>query len=104
MKYVNMTRVGGVQQVLLHVRVAEVDRTAIRQLGINMFQGNDRFFGGSTIRAGQRRSINPISIAPAQNTSRQYRRTSVFRRSEGSCRTVPTSSTGRSPRRSGRAL
>ncbi len=67
-KYVNMTRVGGVQQVLLRVRLAEVDRTVIRELGINMFQANDRFFGGSAIGPDKGGALNPISIGVANNT------------------------------------
>ncbi|MFO0982153.1 MAG: pilus assembly protein N-terminal domain-containing protein [Planctomycetota bacterium] len=36
-KYVDLTRVAGVHQVLLQVKVAEVSRRAIRTLGINGF-------------------------------------------------------------------
>jgi Flp pilus assembly secretin CpaC len=41
-----MTSVAGTQQVQLEVRVAEVSRTAIRELGMNIYnQGHDNFFG-----------------------------------------------------------
>jgi pilus assembly protein CpaC len=44
--YVDMTGLSGVQQVQLQVRVAEVSRAAIRQLGINAIKtGQDFFFG-----------------------------------------------------------
>jgi pilus assembly protein CpaC len=46
---VDMTRVAGVQQVQLQVRVAEVSRTALRTLGINVLYGGNDFFGGVQI-------------------------------------------------------
>jgi pilus assembly protein CpaC len=67
-KYLNMTRVGGAQQVLLRVRLAEVDRTVIRELGINMYQANDRFFGGDVIGPDKGGALNPLSIGVANNT------------------------------------
>lgn len=57
-KYVDMTNVTGVQQVMIKVRVAEASRTAIRALGINAFHTNEGFFGGSTIN----RNANGINI------------------------------------------
>ncbi len=47
--YVNMTSLAGVQQVQLQVRVAEVGRAAIRQLGINAVGFDDDFFFGQKI-------------------------------------------------------
>jgi len=45
-EYVDMTSVAGTQQVQLDVRVVEVSRTAIRALGLNIYnQGSDNFFG-----------------------------------------------------------
>jgi pilus assembly protein CpaC len=55
-KYVDMTRVAGLQQVMIKVRVAEANRLAIRSLGSNAVHANDSFFGGSTIGG------NPNSI------------------------------------------
>ena len=55
-KYVDMTRVAGLQQVMLKVRVAEANRIAIRSLGINSVHSGDSFFGGSTVGG------NPNSI------------------------------------------
>ena len=48
-KFVDMTGIAGVQQVMVKVRVAEASRTALRALGINALQTGDHFFGGSTI-------------------------------------------------------
>jgi pilus assembly protein CpaC len=64
-KYVNMTTVAGTQQVLLQVRLAEVSRTAVRQLGINVFKGGDHFFGASTVGPDSGGAINPLNISAA---------------------------------------
>jgi len=45
---INMLRVPGEQQVLLKVRVAELSRTALRELGINFTAAGDDFFVSST--------------------------------------------------------
>jgi len=43
-KVVNLLQVGGVQQVMLEIRVAEMNRELIRRLGINfVFNGPDNF-------------------------------------------------------------
>lgn len=55
-KYVDMTKVAGLQQVMIKVRVAEASRIAIRSLGINAVHSGDNFFGGSTVGG------NPNSI------------------------------------------
>jgi pilus assembly protein CpaC len=55
-KYVDMTRVAGLQQVMIKVRVAEANRVAIRSLGSNFVHAGDSFFGGSTVGG------NPNSI------------------------------------------
>ena len=58
--YVDMTSLSGVQQVQLQVRVAEVSRAAIRQLGIDAVHTSQDFFFGQ--RVGQ---LAPaIGIAP----------------------------------------
>jgi len=62
LKCVNQTSVAGVQQVLLQVRLAEVSRTAIRQLSINAFKGGDHFFGASQIGPDAGGAINPINV------------------------------------------
>lgn len=48
-KFVDATKVEGLQQVMLHVRFAEASRTAIRALAINSFYNGSNFFGASTI-------------------------------------------------------
>lgn len=48
-KYVDMTRLAGLQQVQLKVRVAEVNRSAIRNLSINTFYDGGDFFGDITL-------------------------------------------------------
>jgi pilus assembly protein CpaC len=47
--YVNMTSVAGVQQVQLQVRIAEVSRVAIRQLGVNAVGTGKNFFFGQKV-------------------------------------------------------
>ncbi|MCE5278753.1 MAG: pilus assembly protein N-terminal domain-containing protein [Planctomycetaceae bacterium] len=64
-KHVDMSRLAGVQQVMLHVRVAEVSRTAIRALGLNVFDGGSDFFGGSQIGPDMGGALVPMSIGPA---------------------------------------
>jgi len=59
-KYIDATRIAGVHQVLLHVRVAEVSRRALRTLGFNAFIGGDDAFGAITV--GPDGPLNPISI------------------------------------------
>lgn len=51
-KVINLLRVGGLHQVMLEVRVAEMDRTLLRRLGVNLAaeNGSGRSFGVSTLR------------------------------------------------------
>ncbi len=59
--YVNMTSLAGIQQVQLQVRVAEVSRVALRQLGINALWTNDQMFVGNKVG-----SITPsMDIGPS---------------------------------------
>ncbi len=60
-KVQNHLRVAGTQQVLLRVTVAEVSRSAIRQLGFNGFVYGKDFFGVNQIN-----QINPVSIGAFQ--------------------------------------
>lgn len=58
--YVDMTRVAGVQQVHVKVKVAEVSRAAIRALGTNfLYTGND-FIGGQLIGPESGGALNPV--------------------------------------------
>lgn len=51
-KVVNLLQVGGVQQVMLEVRVAEMDRTLLRRLGVNasFTDGSGKSFGVSALK------------------------------------------------------
>jgi pilus assembly protein CpaC len=64
MQYVDMTRLPGVQQVQVQVRIAEVSRTAIRSLGFNGFGTGKDLFLGSTIGSAGGGPINPVNIGP----------------------------------------
>ena len=60
--YVDATRLAGVQQVQIQVKVAEVSRTALRSLGVNgVMTGNDAF-GGLVTGPDSGGPINPINI------------------------------------------
>jgi len=65
-KFVDLTSLAGVHQVLLRVRVAEVSRRAVRALGVNTFITGSDLFGGITIGSERGGALNPISIAPPQ--------------------------------------
>lgn len=67
--YIDLTRLPGVQQVQVKVRVAEVSRTKIRSLGINGLRTGDDFFIGSTIGPSNGGPINPINIGNPQGSS-----------------------------------
>lgn len=62
----NHMRVAGEQQVLLRCTVAEVNRVAVRQLGINGFLAGDDFRDAFVVN--QIGGINPINIGAAANT------------------------------------
>jgi len=62
--YVNMTSLAGIQQVQLQVRVAEVSRLALRQLGFNMVGTDNNFFFGQKVGG-----VTPsIDVGPAAQT------------------------------------
>ncbi len=67
LKYVDLTRLAGVQQVKIRVRVAEVSRQVTRTLGINAFKTGDNFFVGA-----QPGAINPISIGVPAGTAANH--------------------------------
>lgn len=56
-KFVDMTTVAGVQQVQLQVRVAEVSRTALRSLGVNIF-----YFGEDVALASSPGSASSFAL------------------------------------------
>lgn len=66
--FVDATRVAGVQQVLLQVRVAEASRVSLRALGINAFKTgtqDNTFFGASTVGPSSGGNINNMQMGPA---------------------------------------
>ena len=52
-KVINLLRVGGLHQVMLEVRVAEMERTLLRRLGVNLAaaSGSGQSFGVSSLRS-----------------------------------------------------
>jgi pilus assembly protein CpaC len=66
LKWVDATRVAGVQQVQLRVRIAEASRTALRQLAFGAVVGGN-VFGGVQEPGGS--PFQPVSIGPNPNSS-----------------------------------
>jgi len=48
-KVISLLKVGGVQQILLHVKVVEVSRTKLRELGVDWWASTNNFFAVSSI-------------------------------------------------------
>ncbi len=69
LEYVDQTSLAGVQQVSVKVRIAEVSRTGLRELGLNILKSGKGFFGGSTIGSSNGGPINPVSIGPPLGAS-----------------------------------
>jgi len=67
-KYVDLTELAGLQQVQIQVRVAEVNRVAVRKLAINALHTGHDFFGASTIGSETGGALNPISIGVQEGT------------------------------------
>jgi pilus assembly protein CpaC len=63
--WVDATSVAGAQQVSVQVRLAEVSRTGLRELGVNILKTGEHFFGGSVIGSSSGGPIQPISIGVA---------------------------------------
>ncbi len=68
-RYVDLTRIAGVQQVQLQVRVAEVSRSAMRTLGFNGVNTGKHGFYGQTIGPAGGGPINPISVGVPSGAS-----------------------------------
>lgn len=68
-KFADMTQVAGVQQVQLQVRVAEVSRTAIKALGVNILKAGEDFFGASLIGSSSGGALTPVSIGPPKDAA-----------------------------------
>lgn len=63
--FVDMTNLAGLHQVKIHVRVAEVNRKAIKRMTINALYGSSDFVGASMTGSASGGSLNPFSIAHA---------------------------------------
>ncbi len=67
LKYMDMTRLAGVQQVQIQVRVAEVSRQAIRALGISAFKTGSDVFGVANVGGDANINIGTASgVSAAQ--------------------------------------
>lgn len=64
-KYVDSTSVAGLQQVMLKVRVAEVNRVAIKRMGVNILKAGEDFFGVSAPGPASGGAANQFPIGPA---------------------------------------
>ncbi len=64
-KFVDMTSVAGLQQVMLKVRVAEVNRVAIKNMGVNILKAGEDFFGVSMPGPSSGGAPNQFPIGPA---------------------------------------
>ena len=62
LRWVDATRISGVQQVQLRVRIAEASRTALRVLSVSGVVGGSSVFGGFQAPGGQ--PFQPVSISP----------------------------------------
>lgn len=64
-KYVDQTSVAGLQQVMIKVRVAEVNRVAVKRMGVNILKAGEDFFGTSAPGPASGGAANQIPIGPA---------------------------------------
>ncbi len=62
-KWVDLSRIAGVQQVQLRVRIAEASRSALRELAFGAVSGGNSFFGGYQAPGGSS-PFQPVSISP----------------------------------------
>ena len=62
-KWVDLSRIAGVQQVQLRVRIAEASRFALRELAFGAVAGGNSFFGGYQAPGGTS-PFQPVSISP----------------------------------------
>lgn len=60
--WVDATSIAGNQQVAVKVRLAEVSRTGLRQLGLNVLKTGEDFFGGLVTGSSSGGPIQPVSI------------------------------------------
>ena len=67
--YVDMTSIPGVQQVLLRVRIAEVSRRGIRELGFSAVVGGASAFGGVQTPTGSTSGLTRVGIEPLRGSN-----------------------------------
>ena len=75
MKWIDVTKIAGVQQVQLRVRIAEASRTALRELAVGGVIGGNSVFGGFQPPGGtpfQKVSISPTDGAPVNNPEFEF--------------------------------
>jgi pilus assembly protein CpaC len=80
MKWVDATRIAGVQQVQLRVRIAEASRTALRELAVSGVVGGSSVFGGFQAPGGQpfqQVSVSPAPLAKVANPDFRFNSTPI---------------------------
>ena len=60
--FVDATTLAGNQQVAVKVRLAEVSRVGLRQMGLNVLKSGAEFFGGLTTGSSSGGPVQPVSI------------------------------------------
>lgn len=68
-KYVDMTTVAGLHQVQIQVKVAEVNRGAIKDMGVNILHSSSNFVGGSFTGSASGGATNPVQIGVPQGAN-----------------------------------
>ena len=66
MNWVDTTRIAGVQQVQLKVRIAEASRSALRELAFGGYVGGDSAFGGVQATTGNGDPFQRIGVTAAE--------------------------------------
>ena len=80
MKWIDVTKIAGVQQVQLRVRIAEASRTALRELAVGGVIGGNTVFGGFQPPGGtpfQPVGISPTNGNPVNDAGFQFDKTPV---------------------------
>lgn len=68
-KYLNLTRLEGLQQVQIKVRVAEVNRNAVKNMSVNSFMTGGSFFGAATVGSSNSGPLVPVNIGVPEGAS-----------------------------------
>ena len=80
MKWIDVTKIAGIQQVQLRVRIAEASRTALRELAVGGVIGGNTVFGGFQPPGGtpfQPVGISPTNGNPVNDAGFQFDKTPV---------------------------